>query len=239
MPRCSAALNSSNKMTDVCQQQLAVPGCFPVLQGESIAMEPMLKESADDIENLKSVAVSSGATGVALIAAGDIVVRDELAERCLEPRCENYGKSMSCPPHVGGPAHMRKLLESYEKALIFKIDVPSDLLYSSDRFELFQLLHATAADIEQAAVEMGFERAKAYAGGSCKELFCRDHAECRAIMKKGRCRNPRHARPSMSGFGIDVAALFGAAGWEMTWVMPVEEASPTKMANVSGLVLID
>ena len=47
-------------------------------------------------------ALDSGVTGAKVIAAGDIVVRDELAERCKDPGCENYGKSKSCPPNVCG-----------------------------------------------------------------------------------------------------------------------------------------
>ncbi|MCG6911007.1 MAG: DUF2284 domain-containing protein [Deltaproteobacteria bacterium] len=92
--------------------------------------------------------------------------------------------------------------------------------------------------IERSAVAMGFPRARSYAGGSCKELFCPDRAECRVLAATGKCRNPDHARPSMSGFGIDVAALFKTAGWEMSWIMDAEGALLSKMANVSGLVLI-
>ena len=59
------------------------------------------------------------------------------------------------------------------------------------------------------------------------------------MSKKGTCRNSDQARPSMSGFGIDVASLFKAAGWNMDWVFDDNGRTKTKMANVSGLVLID
>ena len=184
-------------------------------------------------------ALDLGASGVKVIAAGDIVIRDELADRCREPGCEHYGKSKSCPPNVAGPSWFKKLLKNYSRAVLFKIDVPSDILFSSERFDVFRLLHTTAAGIEQAAIEMGCSGAQAFAGGSCKELFCSDHRECQALSKKGTCRNPDQARPSMSGFGIDVASLFKAAGWNMDWVFDDNGRTKTKMANVSGLVLID
>lgn len=199
----------------------------------------MVLNTKDKLVVLKDYALDAGATGVTVIATGDIVVRDELADRCREPGCENYGKSKSCPPNVAGPSHFRKLLEAFTQAIFFKIDVPSDILYSSERLEVFRLLHTTTAGIERAAVELGFDKAQAYAGGSCKELFCSDHRECMALSEKGICRNPEQARPSMSGFGIDVGSLFKTAGWKMNWVFDDNGPTKTKMANVCGLVLID
>lgn len=157
---------------------------------------------------------------------------------CLEPRCGSYGLSKSCPPHVSGPSGFRKKLEKYKRAVFFKIDVPSQILYSSERLELFQLLHETAADIEQYAIKSGFINARAYAGGSCKEIFCRDYPECRALSKSGKCRNPLSARPSMSGFGIDVSKLMKIAGWTANWVARDTDLSVIKMANVNGLILL-
>jgi predicted metal-binding protein len=193
----------------------------------------------DKLGVLTERALDAGATGAMIIAARDIVVRDELADRCREPGCENYGKSKSCPPNVAGPSMFRRLLEAFTQAMLFKIDVPSDILFSSERLEVFRLLHTTAAGIERSAVELGFDEARAYAGGSCKELFCPDHHECLALSEKGSCRNPEQARPSMSGFGIDVASLFKTAGWTMNWVFDDNGPTKTKMANVCGLVLID
>jgi len=196
-------------------------------------------EIGEKMAVLNKRALDLGATGVECIAIDEIVVRDELAERCLEPGCEHYGKSKSCPPNVAGPAIFKKRLKTFDWAVLFKIDVPSDILFSSERFEVFRLLHTTAAGIEQAALEMGFKQALGFAGGSCKELFCPDHRECQALSDKGTCRNPDQARPSMSGFGIDVASLFKTAGWKMNWVFEDNGRTKTKMANVCGLVLIE
>ena len=179
-----------------------------------------------------------GATHVAIVSTTDIVVDDNLAEMCREPRCENYGLSKSCPPHVSGPSAFRKQLKKYDQAIFFKIDIPSKILYSSDRRELFQLLHEIAAGIEHIAIKMGFAKAQAFAGGSCKEIFCYDHPECRAISAQGKCRNPRYARPSVSGFGINVAKLIETAGWTEGEDTHDADSATTKMANISALILI-
>ncbi|RJR54419.1 MAG: DUF2284 domain-containing protein [Desulfobacteraceae bacterium] len=183
-------------------------------------------------------AKKAGATELAVLAAESIVAEDDLARKCREPRCENYGLSRSCPPHVAGPAAFRKLLEEYSHAVFFRIDVPSDVLYSSESREIFQLLYEVAAGIERSAVRMGFPAARAFAGGSCKKIFCRDQRECRALTGKGDCRNPAHARPSMSGFGINVAKLFQAAGWTMNIAARDSISKTDHSASVCGLVLI-
>jgi len=180
----------------------------------------------------------AGATELAVIAAEYIVAEDDLAEKCREPRCENYGLSKSCPPHVAGPAAFRRLLEDYRQAFFFRIDVPPETLYSSESREVFQLLHEVAAGIERSAVQMGFPAAAAFAGGSCKKIFCRDQRECRALSGKGDCRHPEHARPSMSGFGINVAKLFQAAGWTMNTAARDSISNSDNLASVCGLVLI-
>jgi len=180
----------------------------------------------------------SGATELALISTRIIVVDDELADRCREPRCENYGFSRSCPPHVPGPSVFRKTLEKFNQAIFLRIDVPSQVLYSSEGPQVFQLLHEIVAGIERSAVTMGFAGAQAYAGGSCKKIFCHDHPECLTLSEKGGCRNPAYARPSMSGFGINVAKLYEAAGWSMGATTRDSVSTGDKTASVCGLVLV-
>ncbi|MCP4627428.1 MAG: DUF2284 domain-containing protein [bacterium] len=179
-----------------------------------------------------------GASEATIVSTRDIMVDDNLADKCREPGCENYGLSKNCPPHVAGPSAFRKQLEKFSRGIFFKIDVPSKILLSNEHLDLFQLLHEIAAGIEQSAVKMGFADAQAYAGGPCKKIFCRDHLECLALSEEGQCRNPQYAKPSMSGFGIDVARLFETAGWVMRWVSHDNDSTTTEMANVCGLVLI-
>ncbi|RPH52522.1 MAG: DUF2284 domain-containing protein [Desulfobacteraceae bacterium] len=190
------------------------------------------------LKDLIQETYKSGATEVAVVATNDIIIDDNLADRCREPRCMNYGLSKSCPPHVSGPSAFRKQLEKYSQAVFFKIDVPSKVLYSSESREVFQLLHEIASGIEKSAIKSGFAGARAYAGGSCKNIFCHDHPECLALSEKGKCRNPQYARPSMSGFGINVAELFKTAGWPFGRAANNSDSDSTQMANVCGLVLI-
>ena len=101
------------------------------------------------IEALLQLALGLGATDAAVVAAADIAVDDALAGLCRRPGCENYGLGAGCPPHVGGPSAFRGMLNSYDRALVFKIDLPSEILFSSQRAEVFRLLHEIAAGIER------------------------------------------------------------------------------------------
>lgn len=199
------------------------------------------------VQNQKSTAALSelierarlaGASDAAVINAGDIVVENDLAKLCREPRCQNYGLSKSCPPNVGGPDAFRQWLGEYQRALVIKIDVPSEILLSDERGEVMQLLHEIAAAIEQAAIDMGYTDSKAFAGGSCKMLFCGEHPDCRVVDRGGRCRHPEQARPSMSGFGVNVSKLMQAAGWNLKRVQHGADVHEDSMAAVSALVLI-
>jgi len=198
----------------------------------------MLDENLTKLKDIANHTEKAGASSVKIISTKDIHVDHKLADMCRQPRCENYGLSKNCPPHIPGPAYFIKKLTSFEKALFFKIDVPSKVLFSNERIELFQLLHEIASGVEQYAIKSGFINAEAYAGGSCKGLFCRDYPKCNQLSSGGKCRNPLIARPSMSGFGIDVARLAKKAEWQTEWVTHDKKPIDNKTANVYGLILL-
>lgn len=206
---------------------------------ESVAeMKDGQQRDPADLNELIGLACRLGASNAKVIPTKEISIEEKLAKLCIEPQCENYGLSASCPPHVAGPSAFRKLLKNFEQAVVFKIDVPSKILLSSDRREVFRALHEIAAGIEHAAVEMGYHHSRAYAGGSCKRLFCQDHTYCRILKEGGECRNPHRARPSMSGFGINVSKLMEAAGWTMKRVTCETHQNKVSMSTVCGLVLV-
>ena len=142
------------------------------------------------------------------------------------------------PPHVAGPSGFRDMLDTYNHAVVFKIDVPTETLLSDDRLEVFQQLHEIAAKLEMAATEMGCPSARAFAGGSCKQIFCHDHAECRVLKDGSDCRFPRRARPSMSGFGINVTKLMRMAGWTLQQITAETDPDAVPVGSVTGLVLV-
>ena len=214
-------------------------GLFPVIGNQQERKMEMNQHSIEvAVKELVQRACQLGASDAKAISASDISVDDDLAKLCQERRCEYYGLSVNCPPNVAGPSGFRELLKNYKQALVFSINTPTEILLSDNRHQLFRQLHEIAAGIEQSAIEMGYHNSKAYAGGSCKPLFCQDHTSCRVLTEGGECRYPQNARPSMSGFGINVSKLMQTAGWVMHRIVKDTDPDAVSMGMLSGLVLV-
>ena len=52
---------------------------------------------AENYDLLLELAISLGASDAQLISSTEIIVEDQLALKCKEPQCGNYGLSFSCP----------------------------------------------------------------------------------------------------------------------------------------------
>jgi len=200
---------------------------------------PMGKHSITDLQDrLMRLARDLGAHDAAIVDAKAIIVEDRLADLCRQPGCPSYGLAASCPPHVGGPAQFRRWQQAVDWAVLIRIDVPTPILLGEKRRGVFRKLHEIAASIERSAIDSGWFEARAFAGGSCKELFCSDLPVCRVIHESGPCRHPDRARPSMSGFGIDVSRLMAAAGWEMNRITRATQADAVPNGPITALVLV-
>lgn len=242
-PRCG---NEIEIWSD--EQITKCSSCNTVIQNESSQFDEGVKNSSSPngneiariLKELVNLALKLGASGATAISAKDISVEDDLANLCREPHCENYGLSLSCPPHVRGPLIFREWLRVMEHAVIIKIDVPIEILHSDERRDIMRVLHEIVAEIESSAVGYGYSNSKAFAGGSCKKIFCRDDPGCRVLIEGGECRHPQHARPSMSGFGVNVSKLMRVTEWNMKRDVNVnkDDINRASTGMVCGLVLI-
>lgn len=197
----------------------------------------MLRAVTSATRALEAHAIGRGASGARVIDPSLVVVRDELAEICREPGCPSYGLSASCPPHVGGPGAMRELLARSGGALVVVLEVPTPSLLGEERHEVFRLLHEVVSSAEALARELGLGEARAFAGGSCKLLFCEGEAGCAALDDPAACRHPEVARPSMSGFGVDVTRLVEAVSFEMRRAIREDGSAGEGTSPVVGLLL--
>ena len=145
---------------------------------------------------------------------------------------------MSCPPYVSGPAGFRKLLQSCQHVIVFRIEIQSSSLHGEDRPEVMRLLHEITAAIEIEAKRLGFPNAAGFAGGSCKASFCADQPYCEVIAGDEHCRYPDQARPSMSGYGVNVGELMQSAGWSTDLFPGKTTDGQEQLSWVAGLVLL-
>jgi predicted metal-binding protein len=201
-------------------------------------MRNMLR-SEQGLEHLIQEAEKRGAASCAIISSEDIQVKDNLAALCNgEYTCPNYGLAASCPPYVEGPAGFRKWQAQSNYAITMKIELPTSVMFSDERREIMRLLHQIVAAVEQKAIETGFGASKGFAGGSCKELFCEDQENCCVVAEKKPCRHREFARPSMSGFGIDVTQLMLSSGWPAQKAEKSNLSAKNATSWVAGLVIL-
>jgi predicted metal-binding protein len=180
-----------------------------------------------------------GATACTVIASREIQVKERLASLCNgEYTCPNYGLSASCPPHVEGPAEFRKWQAQSSYAIVVKIELPVSVMFSNERNGVMLLLHQIVSAVELKARNTGWEKSKAFAGGSCKELFCADQKDCRVVTEHEPCRHMETARPSMSGFGIDVTQLMTSCGWSGQKAEKSDAVDKPSTSWIAGLVLL-
>ena len=192
-----------------------------------------------EYRHLTKEAMRLGATASTFIPSGEIQVRDELATLCNgEYTCPNYGLGASCPPNVEGPEEFRKWQARSRYSIVVKIELPTAVMFSDERKGLMRLLHQIVAGVEQRAVETGFEQSKAFAGGSCKDLFCEDQINCCVLTGNEPCRHINSARPSMSGFGIDVIELMMSCGWPGQKAERSDASGKESTSWVAGLVML-
>jgi len=191
------------------------------------------------VDHLISLAIELGATGAEVIDSSQISVEESLAALCNgDPPCEQFAMAPGCPPHVSGPSGFRIWQRESAHAIVVKIEIPSATLFSEERREVMQLLHEVVATVEQRAKKSGFYNARAFAGGSCKNIWCSAHTVCRVLSNGGECRNPDRARPSMSGFGINVTKLMQCAGWNSAKAIRTPSNAAESTSWVAGLILL-
>lgn len=191
------------------------------------------------LAQLTQEAKELGATSSAIIVSSEIKAEDHLALLCNgDYACPNYGLAASCPPNVEGPLEFRKWQAQSQYSITVKIELPTTVMFSGERKGVMQLLHQIVATVEQKAIEMGFKNSKGFAGGSCKDLFCEDQEKCCVVAENIPCRHRESARPSMSGFGIDVIRLMESSGWPAAKAEKSNLSDKNATSWVAGLILL-
>jgi len=121
--------------------------------------------------------------------------------------------------------------------MVISLEIQTCSLQGEDRPQVMRLLHEIVAEIEKKAIQLGFTSSAGFAGGSCKPSFCHDKPNCRVVAKEGECRYPEHARPSMSGYGVNVGKLMESVGWPNTIFTPEDDQE--QLSWVAGLILLN
>lgn len=189
-------------------------------------------------QHLLGRATELGVSDARLIDAARIRVEDDLAAICKDPGCPGYGQGANCPPHVMKPEAFRQLLRACPRALVFKFDVPTEVLLGDGRFEVSRIVHETAAALERHALACGYAAARGFAAGSCKRIFCAEEIDCRVLAEGGTCRHPDAARPSISGLGVNFFKLSRTVDWPIHKITSESDPDEVPMGLMAGIVLL-
>jgi len=153
-----------------------------------------------------------GAGSARLIRASTIATAPWVRLKC-EYGCDGFGSSRCCPPHTPTPDETRKVIDSYQRAILFE----------AQRHEPKKI----AVHLEREAFLAGYYKAFGLGAGPCQ--LCKQ--EC--AFHEG-CRHPEQARPSMEACGIDVFATVRRNGFAIEVVRDEGDEQ-----HYFGVVLLD
>lgn len=173
-----------------------------------------------DLERYRKRAIELGASDAKVITTDMVILDERVRAKCMYPKCQSYGTNMNCPPYTPNLDQIRKIVENYKYAILFKLDVPSEdiagpLARKSRAYMPYSLKRAEiVAKLEAEAFHDAYHLALGFGGGSCKSRYCPD-VECDALKLGQACRAPLKARASMEAMGMDVYTMARRAGWDI------------------------
>jgi predicted metal-binding protein len=209
---------------------------------EKITVDRQAARLPQDLERYVQKALEMGATRAAVIKAEDIPVDERVTLKCQIPRCFGYGVGAHCPPNTLQPGELRGLLQKYQWAVLFTLDVPPEVIVRDkatikERVAVYQKVFKMVSEVESMAFYDGHYLAFGFGAGSCRHTFCGQEESCQAMAGK-RCRVSLRSRPSMEAVGIDVYQLVARQGWD---IYPIGSgAKPADMPKgvLAGIVIV-
>lgn len=169
--------------------------------------------SKNDYEAICKDAMSQGATETKVIDTDNIAVEPWVQWKC-KFGCPRHGKSKTCPPFSPHYEETKKILKSYEQAILIEGQPPS------------KQFAGMMVKLENLANLSGYYKAFALVAGPCP--ICN---ECNI---EEACRFPEKSRPSMESCGIDVFKTVRDNGFSVDFLK-----HKTDYVKYFGLVLIE
>jgi len=206
---------------------------------EKVSEEQLQK----DLEKYRKRAIELGASDAKVITTDMVILDERVRAKCMFPKCRRYGTNMNCPPYTPDLDQIQKIVENYEYAILFKLDVPSEdiagpLARESRAYRPYSLKRAEiVAKLEAEAFHDGYHLALGFGGGSCKGYYCPD-VECDALKPGQACRAPLKARAAMEAVGMDVYTMATKVGWDIYPIGETTSPSEVPCGLFLGIVLI-
>lgn len=176
------------------------------------------------LETYCQKALEMGINGAKVIDPRSIVTAEWVRIKC-QFGCPEYGLRLTCPPHTPTPEQTRKVIDSYQKAIL--------LHFQYQKIRDKERLKSLNFDFNDVIVRIEIEifRDDYYKAFSMGGGYCRRCKECDT---SGPCRHGYQARPSMEACGIDVFKTARENGFPIHVVRTHEEER-----NGFGVILVE
>ncbi len=207
------------------------------------------KNELEKFDFLRKLALELGASDAKVIPAKKVVVEDRVVLKC-KVGCNNYGKTLACPPYTPSAEEFRKIVSEYSYALFMKFTSKAqadpelqkslsasdtsklpketkekvDKFWASWKYDKKEML-TSVVKLEKEAMRSGYSLAVSFVSGSC-QLCDKCQTETRI------CVHPDMARYSEDAVGVNVKKT--AKNAEIQFIFPFPK-NPESFA----LLLID
>lgn len=169
------------------------------------------------LEDYCNKALELGVDGVKQIDPRSVVTAEWVRMKC-QFGCTGFGLSLCCPPRTPTPDITRKVIDSYEKAIL--------LHRRLKKGERSKFLNEAVVRLEIEMFLDGYYKAWSMGSGPCRL--------CKECDLNAPCRHGYEARPSMEACGIDVFKTARDNGFSIEVVKTHEDER-----NVFGVILAE
>jgi predicted metal-binding protein len=214
-----------------------------------------LVDQAEFIEHLRQTALKRGANDAEILSSSDVIVDPRVRFKCMIPKCYMSGNCAHCPPYGYSTQDVRKIVESFDTGVFFRVKVKNTIIAAKD---LHHDIEAGVADKDGNLLNLGAhyvlvftivkvleKRARnagysthGFAAGNCRDPFCLLQPVCQNLMTGKGCRNPNLSSYSMESCGMDVYRMAARVGWDQYPIGGSCEPDSIPHGSLMGLVLV-
>jgi predicted metal-binding protein len=171
----------------------------------------------EPLEGYCKRAIERGMDGAKVIDPRSIVTAEWVRMKC-QFGCPGFGGRLSCPPYAPTPEVTRRVIDSYEKAIL--------LHQRLDQGRKTKGFNETLVRLEIEVFLDGHYKAWSMGSGPCR--LCK---ECNV---GSLCKHGYEVRPSMEACGIDVFRTARENGFSIDVIRSLDETR-----NVYGVILVE
>ena len=173
------------------------------------------------VESFCKKAIEMGIEGAKIIDPGSIVTAEWVRMKC-QYGCPGFGMSLCCPPRSPTPDFTRRVIDSYQKAILLH----RRLRKGEKRGQRAKNFNEAVVRLEIEMFLDGYYKTWSMGYGPCDR--------CEECNLSGPCKHGHEVRPSMVSCGIDVFKTARDNGFTIQVLRTRDEER-----DIFGLVLVE